>query len=182
MPNAKVLETKQKIVAELAEKLKGACAGVIVNYAGIKVEDDTKLRADLRKAGVEYGVYKNTMTKRACDIAGYGDLSSALEGMTAIATSKDDPVAPAKILKDYTEKIDAFVMKAGFVQGEILDQAALAELANTPSKEELIGKMLGSLQSSLYGLAYALQAIIDKKNAEAPADAPAAAEAAPAAN
>ena len=173
MPSAKVLESKKQIVADLTDKLQNAVSGVIVNYSGITVENDTKMRAELRKAGVEYAVIKNTMTKRACENVGYGELATALEGMTAIAISKDDAVAPAKILKEYADKIDSFELKAGFVEGKVLDQAGVLELANIPSKEILIGKLLGSIQSPLYGLACALQAIIDK-DGEGAAEAPAA--------
>ena len=147
MPSAKVLESKKQIVANLTEKLQNAVSGVIVNYSGITVENDTKMRAELRKAGVEYAVIKNTMTKRACENVGYGELANVLEGMTAIAISKDDAVAPAKILKEYADKIDSFELKAGFVEGKVLDQAGVLELANIPSKEILIGKLLGSIQS-----------------------------------
>ena len=173
MPSAKVLESKKQIVADLTEKLQSAVSGVIVNYSGITVENDTKMRAELRSAGVEYAVIKNTMTKRACENVGYGELANVLEGMTAIAISKDDAVAPAKILKEYADKIDSFELKAGFVEGKVLDQAGVLELANIPSKEILIGKLLGSIQSPLYGLACALQAIIDK-DGEGAAEAPAA--------
>lgn len=162
MPSAQVLESKKQIVADLTEKMKNAAAGVIVKYEGITVEDDTALRSELRKAGVEYGVVKNTLTKRACENAGYGELSNILEGMTAVATSAEDPVAAAKILKKYADKVESFEIKAGFVDGKILDAAGVNELADLPSKEVLIGKVLGSLQSSLYGLAYVLQAYIDK--------------------
>ena len=174
MPSAKVLESKKQIVADLTDKLQNAVSGVIVNYSGITVENDTKMRAELRKAGVEYAVIKNTMTKRACENVGYGELATALEGMTAIAISKDDAVAPAKILKEYADKIDSFELKAGFVEGKVLDQAGVLELANIPSKEILIGKLLGSIQSPLYGLACALQAIIDKDGEGAAEEAPAA--------
>ena len=174
MPSAKVLESKKQIVADLTDKLQNAVSGVIVNYAGITVENDTKMRAELRKAGVEYAVIKNTMTKRACENVGYGELANVLEGMTAIAISKDDAVAPAKILKEYADKIDSFELKAGFVDGKVLDQAGVLELANIPSKEILIGKLLGSIQSPLYGLACALQAIIDKEGEGAAEEAPAA--------
>ena len=174
MPSAKVLESKKQIVADLTEKLQNAVSGVIVNYTGITVENDTKLRAELRKAGVEYAVIKNTMTKRACENVGYSELANVLEGMTAIAISKDDAVAPAKILKEYADKIDSFELKAGFVEGKVLDQAGVLELANIPSKEILIGKLLGSIQSPLYGLACALQAIIDKDGEGAAEEAPAA--------
>ena len=174
MPSAKVLESKKQIVADLTEKLQNAVSGVIVNYSGITVENDTKMRAELRKAGVEYAVIKNTMTKRACENVGYGELANVLEGMTAIAISKDDAVAPAKILKEYADKIDSFELKAGFVEGKVLDQAGVLELASIPSKEILIGKLLGSIQSPLYGLACALQAIIDKNGEGAAEEAPAA--------
>ena len=174
MPSAKVLESKKQIVADLTEKLQNAVSGVIVNYSGITVENDTKMRAELRKAGVEYAVIKNTMTKRACENVGYGELANVLEGMTAIAISKDDAVAPAKILKEYADKIDSFELKAGFVEGKVLDQAGVQMYANIPSKEILIGKLLGSIQSPLYGLACALQAIIDKDGEGAAEEAPAA--------
>lgn len=173
MPSEKILAAKQQVVAELTEKIKNATAGVIVNYAGITVADDTAMRAAMRKAGVDYAVYKNTMTGRACENAGYGDLKKVLEGMTAIAVSTEDPVAPAKILKEYADKIESFELKGGFVDGEVLDKAGVEELAAIPPKPILVGKMLGSLQKSLYGLAYVLQAKIDKENggAEAPAEA-----------
>ncbi|MBP3919232.1 MAG: 50S ribosomal protein L10 [Clostridia bacterium] len=168
MPSAKILESKKQIVAELTEKLQNAASGVIVNYTGITVEDDTKLRADLRKAGVEYAVIKNTMTKRACENVGYGELASVLNGMTAIAISQNDAVAPAKILKEYADKVETFELKAGFVDGKVLDKDGVIELASIPSKEILIGKLLGSIQSPLYGLACALQAVIDKSGEAAP--------------
>lgn len=171
MPSAKILESKKQIVAELTEKMQNSVSGVIVSYAGITVADDTKLRADLRKAGVEYAVIKNTMTKRACENVGYGDLANVLDGMTAVALSKDDAVAPAKILKEYADKIESFELKAGFVEGKALDKAGVEELASIPSKEVLIGKLLGSIQAPLYGLACGLQAIIDKQSEAAPAEA-----------
>ena len=174
MPSNKILEEKKKVVETLAEKLQGAAAGVLVKYEGIKVAEDTELRNALRKAGVEYTVMKNTLTGRACDIAGYGDMKQYLEGMTAVAISKDDPIVAAKIIKEYADKIDCFEIKAGFVDGGILDKAGVEALAATPSKEVLVAKMMGSLMSSLYGFAYVLQAKIDKENgddAEAPAEA-----------
>ena len=158
MPSNKILEAKQATVAALAEKLKTAASGVLVQYQGITVEDDTKMRAALRAAGVEYSVIKNSITGRACEEVGYGAMKEHLYGMTALAISQDDPIAPAKILKEY---------------GAVVDVATVKELADTPSKEVMVGKVLGSLQSPLYGLCYALQAIIDKDGeaAEAPAEA-----------
>ena len=176
MPSNKVLEQKKQVVETLASKMQSAAAGVLVKYEGITVAEDTELRNALRKAGVEYTVMKNTLTGRACDIAGYGDMKQYLSGMTAIAISQDDAIAPAKIMKEYADKIPTFEIKAGFVDGGVIDQAGVEALAATPSKEVLIGKMMGSLMSSLYGLAYVLQAKIDKENeggeaTEAPAEA-----------
>jgi large subunit ribosomal protein L10 len=173
LPSNIILQEKQAQLDSLIEKLKTATAGVLVSYKGITVEQDTAMRAELRKAGVEYKVLKNTMTSRACDAVGYGEMKPYLEGMTALAISQDDPIAPAKILKDYADKIETFEIKAGFVDGGVIDQKAVLNLAETPSKEVLIAKMMGSMQSSLYGLAYALQAIIDKSG-EAPAEEAAA--------
>ena len=175
MPSQKILESKQEIVRVLAEKMRNSTAGVLVKYEGITVEDDTKLRAALRAAGVEYCVMKNSLTGRACDEVGYGDMKQYLVGMTALALSEKDPVAPAKIIKEYAEKIESFEIKAGFVEGGMLDAAGVNALAAIPSKEQLIVKMLGSLMSPLYGLAYVLQAKIDKDGGapaeEAPAEA-----------
>ena len=172
MPSQKILEQKQALVAELAAKFKAATAGVLVKYEGITVEDDTKLRAELRKAGVEYTVVKNTLTGRACDEAGLGDMKQYLGGMTAIATSANDAVAAAKIMKEYAEKIESFEIRAGFVDGLVLDKAGVEELASIPSKEVLVQRMLGSMMSSLYSFARVLQAKIDKENeGEAPAEA-----------
>ena len=174
MPSAKILEQKQKMVEELAEKIKNAGSGVLVNYCGITVEKDTALRKSLREAGVEYTVIKNTYIKKACEIAGLEGFDDVLEGMTAFAIS-EDPVAPAKILKEYAEKIETFELKGGFVDGGVLDQKGVLALAEIPSKETLICKIMLGMQSPLYKLAYALQAIIDKSG-EAPAEEAPAAE------
>ena len=174
MPSNKILEEKKQVVEALAAKMQTAAAGVLVKYEGIKVSEDTELRAALRKAGVDYCVMKNTLTGRACDIAGYGEMKEYLNGMTAIAMSQDDPLAPAKIMKQFADKINCFEIKAGFVDGGVLDQAGVEALAATPSKEVLVAKMMGSLMSSLYGFARVLQGKIDKENgegAEAPAEA-----------
>lgn len=172
MPSNAILEQKKKTVSDLAELIKNSQSGVVVNYSGITVEDDTKLRAALRKAGVKYMVMKNTLTGRACEQVGLGDMKKYLFGMTAIAISGEDPVAPAKVIKEYAEKIESFNILAGYLDGAVVDVDTIKALADIPSKEALIAKMLGSLQSPLYGLAYALQAKIDKDGgAEAPAEA-----------
>lgn len=176
MASAKILEQKQAAVAALAEKIKSSVSGVLVDYKGINVEDDTKLRAELRKAGVEYSVIKNTLISKACDVVGYEGLKDSLVGMTALAVSSTDQVAAAKILADYAKDHENFVLKAGYVDGKLLDSEGVKALAEIPSKETLIAKMLGSMQSSLYNFAYALQAIIDKSGEAAPAAEEPAAE------
>ena len=173
MPAANVLEKNKAIVAELTEKVKNATAGVIVNYQGITVENDTALRNALRKAGVDYKVYKNTFTGMALDNAGYGEIKNVLTGMTAIATTTDDEVAPAKILKEYADKIESFEIKAGFADGKLMNADEVIALASVPSKPILVGKVLGGLMSPVSKLAMTLQAIIDKAAAPAEDAAPA---------
>ena len=162
MPSAMILEQKEKMVGELAEKMKSAQSGVLVNYCGITVEKDTALRNELRKNGVHYKVIKNTYIKKAADIAGLSGFDSVLEGMTAIALS-DDPIAPAKVLNKFAEDNDSFELKAGFIDGRVIDVNEIKSLAAIPSREGLIVKLLGSIQSPLYNFAYAIQAIIDKE-------------------
>ena len=178
MPSQKVLEQKAAAVDALSDKFGRAVSGILVKYQGITVEDDTKLRAAMRAAGVEYTVIKNSLIGRACDKVGYEALKEHLEGMNALAISYDDPIAPAKILKEYAEKIETFELRAGFLEGAVVDAATVKELADIPPKEVLIAKMLGSLQSPISGLAVALQAVVDKDGgAEAAAPAEEAAEA-----
>ena len=167
MPSKVILEQKQKAVAELAEQIKNSVSGVLVNYQGITVEDDTAMRKALRESGVKYMVMKNSLTGRACDEVGLGDMKQYLSGMTAIAISESDPIAPAKIMKEYAEKIESFEILAGYLDGAVIDEKTVIALADIPSKETLIAKFLGSIQSPLYGLAYALQGIIDKNSEEA---------------
>ncbi len=173
MPSNAILEQKKQIVADLAEQLKASPAGVLVNYQGITVEDDTKMRKALREAGVKYVVMKNSLTGRACDEVGFGAIKEHLVGMTAIAIGSNDPIAPAKILKQYAEKVESFKILAGYLEGNVIDEKTVISLADIPSKEVLIAKFLGSIQSPLYGLAYALKAVADKMGG---ADEEAAAE------
>ena len=171
MPSNAILEQKQKIVADLAEQIKTSASGVVVNYQGITVDKDTALRKALREADVKYVVMKNTLTGRACEMCGYGDMKQYLNGMTAIAISQNDPVAPAKILKEYADKIESFKILARYVDGGIIDANGVEQLASIPSKEVLIAKFLGSIKSPVYKLAYALQAVADKNGeGEAPAE------------
>ena len=176
MPSQKVLEQKAAAVDALAEKFGRAVSGILVQYQGITVEDDTKLRAAMRAAGVEYTVIKNSLIGRACDKAGFEAMKEHLEGMNAVAISYDDPIAPARILKEYAEKIETFTLRAGFLDGAVVDEATVKELADIPPKEVLIAKMLGSLQRPISGLAVALQAVVDKNGEGAAEETPAAAE------
>ena len=173
MPSNSILVQKQQVVADLAEQIKNSAAGVVVNYQGITVENDTAMRKALREAGVKYVVMKNTMTGRACDMVGYGDLKQYLNGMTAIAISENDPVAAAKVLKSYADKVESFNILAGYVDGAVIDADTVNALAEIPNKETLIAKLLGSIQSPLYKFAYAIKAVVDKENGgeEAPAEA-----------
>ena len=170
MPSKSILEQKQAVVADLAEKLKASPAGVVVNYQGITVDDDTKMRKALREAGVTYMVMKNSLTGRACEEVGMGEMKQYLSGMTAIAIANDNPVAPAKVLKEYAEKIESFEILAGYLDGQVVGKDTVITLADIPSKEVLIAKLLGSIKSPLYGLAYALQAVVDKDGEAAPAE------------
>ncbi len=170
MASNAILEQKKKIVEDIVGQIKGSCAGVLVNYQGISVEDDTKLRAELRKNGVEYTVIKNTYLSKAFDETGLEPLKEHLFGMTAFATSENDEIAAAKILEKYAADHEGFTLKGGFVDGNVLDEKGLIALAKTPSKNELLVRMMSSMQSSLYKLCYGLQAVIDK-NGEAGAEA-----------
>ncbi len=186
MPKMKAIDIKKQIVAELTEHLDGAIAGVVVDFSGVNVAQDTTMRAELRKAGVTYRVAKNTLIGRACDNVGYGDIAQYLTGNTAIAISREDPVIAAKILKSHTGKESKLEIKGGFYDGKVIDADMVRTLADTPTPEESIAKFLGSIQSSLYNFAYALQAIVDRGEvlpasaAEATAEAEAPAEPAPA--
>lgn len=171
MANEKVLQEKQALVEELSQKLNSAVAGVIVEYKGISVADDTQLRRQLREAGVDYSVVKNTMLKRAADKAGLEGLDDILKGTTALAVSAEDPVAAAKILCEQAKKDENFKVKAGFLDGAVIDVARVTELSKLPSREGLISMLLSVLTGPVRGLAVALNAIAEKQGegAEAPA-------------
>lgn len=172
MPSEKVLQEKQQLVANLTEKLNAAKSGVVVNYEGINVADDTLLRRKLREAGVEYAVVKNTLLGRAADNAGYGDLKSVLEGTTALATCAEDELAAAKVLCEYAEKNDKFQIKAGFFEGKVISAETVKELSKVPPREVLLAMFLGGLNSTIAGLARALNAVVEQKGGEtAPAEA-----------
>lgn len=168
MPSAKVLETKKAKVDALTEVLKNAVSFVLVDYKGITVEEDTKLRKELREAGVNYFVEKNTLLLRAFQNCGIEGFEEALNGTTAIALSNDDQTAPARILGAFAEKAgdDKFNLKAGYVEGEVYDQAGVIALSKIPSKDVLLAQLVGSLQGPLQKLAATVKALADKKAEE----------------
>ncbi len=182
MPSEKVLEAKKAQVAELIETLKSATTGVLVDYRGLTVEEDTKLRNDLRAAGVQYFVVKNTLLRLAAKETGLDGLDEILHGPTALAIS-EDAVAPAKVLAEFAKGNDKMQLKSGFMEGKVLSLDELTTLAKTPNKETLIAKVMGSLNSPISGLARLLSTIVDggveiqdliaKKAGEAVEEAPA---------
>ena len=167
MASEMILKQKQELVANLTDKLQNAVAGVVVDYKGINVEDDTKLRRELREAGVEYFVVKNTMLRRAAANVGLSALDSVLEGATALAISNDDHTAAARILTKYAENSKNFTVKAGFLDGEVIDAAKVDELGKIPSKDVMVAITLGTLLAPISGLARVLNAIAEKQGAEA---------------
>lgn len=169
MPSASVLEQKKQIVSEVAERINNSCAGVIVDYKGISVADDTALRKELREAGVEYTVVKNTLIKLAIAGTSLESMSDVLDGTSAIATSKEDYVAAARILNKYAEGHDNFAIKTGYLDGEVMSNEKLINLANLPSRETLLSMVANVFSAPIAGFARAVQAIADK--AEAPAEA-----------
>ena len=185
MPSTAVLERKKQMVADLSERIKNSCAGVVVDYKGINVEDDTKLRKELREAGVEYTVVKNTILGRAVEDAGL----AGLEGTTAIATAADDYVASARILQKFADSHDNFSLKSGYLDGEVISMDKLMALAKLPSREVLLATVCSVFNAPIAAFARGVQAIVDKggveacepaakedapaEEAEAPAEAPA---------
>ena len=166
MPNAKVLSEKQAIVASLTETLQSASAGVLVDYKGITVAEDTALRAELRENGVEYSVVKNTLLRRAVDNVNMSELDEVLNGTTSLAISKDDPIAPMRIINKYAKQMgDRFNIKAGFMEGKVLPLADIAALAELPSKEALLAQVLGTMLAPITSLAIVIKAIAEQQGA-----------------
>ena len=160
MPSEKILSQKQAYVKELEEKLKNSVAGVVVDYKGISVADDTKLRAELRAAGVEYAVVKNTMLRLAIKDSDLAGMTDALTGSTALAISKEDPIAAARILNKFEK---GFALKAGYMEGQVMDVDAVSAIAKLPDREGMLSMFAGALTSTLSGLAVAMQAYVDKQ-------------------
>ena len=168
MPSNAVLEAKKAKVDQLTELIKNSVSGVLVDYKGITVEEDTKLRKELREGGVNYFVEKNTLLLRAFKNCGIEGLEESLNGTTAIALSNDDQTAPARILGKFAEKAgdDKFNLKAGYVEGTVYDQAGVVALSKIPSKDTLLAQLVGSLQGPLQKLAATVTAVADKKAEE----------------
>ncbi len=164
MPSEKILSQKKAYVEELAGKLANSVAGVIVDYKGISVADDTKLRRELREAGVEYTVVKNTMLRLAIKDTALSAMADSLTGSTAIAISKEDPIAAARILNKYAEDSKgAFSLKTGYMDGAVLELDALTAIAKLPDYKGMLSMFAGALTSTLSGLAVAMQAYVDKQ-------------------
>ncbi|MDO5478240.1 MAG: 50S ribosomal protein L10 [Clostridia bacterium] len=179
MPSTQILEQKKQVVNEMVEKFKAASAGVFVDYRGLTVEEDTELRRKFREAGVEYKVVKNTLTSRAAKEVGLEALDPVLNGPTALAMSVDNPVAPAKIIAEFAKKHEALEVKAGFMDGAVMSVAEVNTLAATPTREELLAKMMGSMKSPISGLVRLLNTIVEGGEEMVDLAAKKAAEAAP---
>ena len=182
LPSEKVLESKKAIVEQLKERLQNAQAGVVADYRGLTVAQDTELRAKLRETGVNYTVVKNNLIRLAAKEVGLEELDPILHGPTAIATSDEDVIAPAKVLVEFAKANEALEIKSGFIDGKVVSVDEIKMYASIPSKEVLISKMLGSLQSPISALARTLQAIVDEgavPGQAAPAEEAPAEEAAP---
>ena len=164
MPNAKILSEKKAVVEALAERFKGASAGVFVDYRGITVAEDTQLRRELVSNEVEYSVVKNTLTRFALEKAGLSDLDSVLNGTTSLATSAGDPIAPIRIISEYSKKMgDRFNIKAAFMDGKVLDAQEIEEIAALPSKDALYAKVLGTMLAPITSLAVVLGQILEQQ-------------------
>ena len=159
------VELKKPIVEQISEELNGAKAAVLVDYRGITVEQDTELRKQLREAGVIYKVYKNTMINFAVKGTEFEELSKHLEGPTAIAISKEDATAPARILYNFSKNAPKLELKAGVVDGTYYDEKGIQVIATIPSREELLSKLLGSMQSPITNFARVIKQIAEQKEA-----------------
>ena len=162
-------DLKKPVLEEISAQVEGAQCVLLVNYSGLTVAQDTQLRKELREAGVHYKVYKNTMMKRAFAGTAFESLTKDLDGTNAIAISKDDATAPARIIAKFAKTAPKLEMVSGVVEGNYYDKAGMEALANVPSREELLGKLLGSIQSPIANLARVLNQIAESKGGAAEA-------------
>lgn len=164
LPSEKILQQKQRLVATMAEQLKGASAGVLISYRGITVAEDTAFRRAMREAGVSYSVVKNTMLRFAATEAGMESLVDGLAGTTALATHADDVIVSAKIICEFADQLkDKIVIKGGFMEGQVLPPAKVEELGKLPTKEQLVGQLASVLIAPIRGLAVALNAVAEQQ-------------------
>ena len=177
MPNAKVLSEKQAIVEALVERLQTASAGVFVDYKGITVAEDTPLRSDLRKNEVEYSVVKNTLVRFALDKVGLEGLDDILNGTTSLATSTADPIVPIRLIHEASAKMnDKFTIKGAFLEGKVLSEAEIAEIAQLSSKDALYSKVLGTMLAPITSLAVVLGQVVEQMGGSVETEAEPAAE------
>ncbi|WP_028595116.1 50S ribosomal protein L10 [Paenibacillus assamensis] len=167
MANANTIAAKQESVQVIAEKLRGSATTVVADYRGLSVAQVTELRKQLREAGVEFQVLKNTLVRRATAEAELSELDQVLTGPTAIAFSREDAIAPAKILHDFAKKNDALEIKGGVVEGRVVDVAQIQALATLPSRDGLLSMLLSVLQAPVRNFALAVKAVAEKQEAEA---------------
>lgn len=165
MANAKIIQGKQQAVDEITSKLRESAATVVADYRGLNVAQVTELRKQLREAGVEFQVLKNSLVRRATANAELTQLDDVLTGPTAVAFSKDDAVAPAKILNDFAKKNDALKLKGGVVEGNIYNADQIKALAELPSREGLLSMLLSVLQAPMRNFALAVKAVAEQKEA-----------------
>jgi len=177
LPSAKVLEAKKAQVEIIKGKIDSAVAGILVDYKGITVADDTKLRADLRNAGVDYAVTKNTLLRIAVEGTKLAEMDDLFNGTTALAVSDSDYVAAAKILSEFAKTHENFTVKGGFIDGEPISLEKIDSLAKLPNKETLLATVVYAFQAPMAAFARAIQAVADKAGAPAEEAAPAAEEA-----
>lgn len=160
-PNA--LEKKKQIVEEITEKLKNSVSTVIVDYRGLTVAEVTELRKQLREAGVEFKVYKNTLMRRAAEQAGLADLNEALVGPSAVAFSAEDVIAPAKILNNFAKEHEDLEIKIGVIEGKVASKEEVKAIAELPSREGLLSMLLSVLQAPIRNFALAVKAVSEQK-------------------
>ena len=166
MPNAKVLSEKQAIVAQLTEKVQKAAAGVIVDYKGITVEEDTALRKACRENEIDYAVVKNTLLRFAFNNTGLSELDGVLNGTTSLALCDSDVIAPARVMSEYAKKLNGkFEIKGGFMEGKVIDLATIESLASIPALPVLQAQVLGTMLAPISALACVLKQIAEKNGA-----------------
>jgi large subunit ribosomal protein L10 len=160
---SKAIESKQQVVTEIAEKLRDSKSTIVVDYRGLTVSEATELRKNLREAGVEFKVYKNSLTRRAAESVEMAELNEFLTGPNAIAFSNEDVIAPAKVLNDFAKDHEALEIKAGVIEGKLVSLDEVKAIATLPSREGLLSMLLSVLQAPMRGLAIATKAVADQK-------------------